>query len=54
MIECTTGADVVGGLLDGVGKDGIAGQTKDEIDTVFFATPSLAGGRTRSASLPIQ
>src|ERR1700746_1042365 len=37
MIECAAGADVVGGLLDGIGEHWIAGQTKDEIDAVFFA-----------------
>ena len=37
MIECAAGADVVGDLLDGVGEDCIAGQTKNEIDAVFFA-----------------
>src|SRR5689334_6638355 len=37
MIECAAGADVVGGRLDGIVEDRIAGQTEDEIDAVFFA-----------------
>lgn len=46
MIEYTARADVVGGLLDGIGEHSIAGQTKDEIDAVFFrTTPSPADGR---------
>ena len=37
IIECAAGADVIGGLFDGVSEECIAGQTKDEVDAVFFA-----------------
>jgi hypothetical protein len=38
VIECAAGADVVGGLLNGVGEYRIAGHAKDEVDAVFFAS----------------
>jgi hypothetical protein len=37
MIEGASGADVVGSVLDSLGKYCIAGQTKDVIDAVFVA-----------------
>ena len=49
MIECAAGADVVGRFLNGVGEYRIAGQTKDEIDTVFF-TPTH---HLRAAVMPV-